>query len=53
MLTQKINPKTKRKEFCLVASTGKALKYFGKRKPTDQELAQEEARIEHYANKGK
>ena len=52
MLKIKLNPKTKRREYCLVSASGRALKYFGKRKPSVEELAREEARIEYYANKG-
>jgi len=52
MLKIKLNPKTKRREYCLVSASGRALKYFGKRKPSVEEFAREEARIEYYANKG-
>ena len=54
MLTKKINPKTKRKEYALVSTSGnKVLQYFGKVKPSDEQIRAVEARIEHYANKGK
>jgi hypothetical protein len=53
MLAYKINPQTKRKEYALVSQTGRALKYFGKRKPRAEEFQREEERIQHYADKGK
>lgn len=52
MLTMKVNPKSKRKEYCLVSGSGRPLRYFGKRKPSAEEISREEARIEHFANKG-
>ncbi|MCX5818442.1 MAG: hypothetical protein NT047_00790 [Deltaproteobacteria bacterium] len=54
MLDKRINPKTKRKEFALVSTDGrKVLQYFGKAKPSDEQIAAVESRVEHYANKGK
>lgn len=54
MLVKKVNPKTQRKEYALVSMDGKkVLQYFGKAKPSVDEVAKVEARIEHYANKGK
>jgi hypothetical protein len=53
MLKIKLNPKTKRKEYALVAGTGRVLKYFGKRKPSAEEFQREEERIQYFANKEK
>jgi hypothetical protein len=54
MLTKKLNPKTKRKEYALVSTDGgKVLQYFGKVRPSDAEVAKVEARVEYYKNKGK
>ena len=54
MLTMRVNPKTKRKEHALISRDGKkVLQYFGKKRPSDEEVAKVEARIEHYATKGK
>ena len=47
MLTQRVNPKTKRKEYALVS-----VKSPGKVLPSDAEIARVEARVEHYAQKG-
>jgi len=53
MLIKKINPKTKRKEYALVSTSGaKVLQYFGKVRPTDEAVAKVEARVEYYKNKG-
>ena len=54
MLAKRVNPKTKRKEYALVSLDGrKVLQYFGKAKPSDEQFRAAEARVEHYANKGK
>ena len=54
MLKKMVNPKTKRLEFALVSMDGKkVLQYFGKQKPSAEAVSAVEARIEHYANKGK
>jgi len=53
MLTKRVNPKTKKKEYCLVSASGRSLRYFGKQRPTSEEIAHEEARIDHFANRGK
>lgn len=53
MLTKKVNPKTKRKEYALVSMDGrKVLQYFGKAKPSDEQIRAVEARVEYYKNKG-
>ena len=53
MLTMKVNPRTKRKEYALVSQDKKkVLQYFGKSRPDAETIAQVEARIEHYATKG-
>lgn len=52
MLTQRVNPRTKRKEYCLVSTDGKkVLQYFGKAMPSDEAVRKVEARIEYYKNK--
>lgn len=54
MLTRKVNPKSKRKEYALVSLDGKkVLQYFGKVKPSAEAVAKVEARVEYYKNKGK
>ncbi len=54
MLAKRVNPKTKRLEHCLVSLDGKkVLQYFGKARPSDEEVRKIESRIEHYAMKGK
>lgn len=53
MLDKRINPKTKRKEYALVSMDGrKVLQYFGKAKPSDEQIQAVEARVEYYKNKG-
>jgi hypothetical protein len=53
MLKKKINPKTKRKEYALVSMDGnKVLQYFGKLKPSDEQIRTVEERVEYYKNKG-
>ncbi len=54
MLTLRTNPKTKRKEYALVSQDGrKTLQYFGKRRPSDEEIRKVEERIEYFKNKDK
>ncbi len=54
MLTQKVNPKTKRKEYALMSQDGgKVLQYFGKVKPSPEAVAKVEERVAYYKNKGK
>jgi hypothetical protein len=53
MLKRIINPKTRRREYALVSGSGRALKYFGVRKPSDEDFKREEARVKHFATKGK
>lgn len=56
MLTRRTNPKTLRKEWCLVSVHGRTkrvLKWFGKIRPSDEAVAKEEARIQYFANKNK
>jgi hypothetical protein len=54
MLTERTNPRTKRKEWCLVSiEKGRVLQYFGKTKPSDEAVQKVEARIEYFKNKGK
>lgn len=49
ILTKKINPKTGKKEWALVShSKHRALKYFGTRKPSEEEVAKEEQRIQFF-----
>jgi hypothetical protein len=54
MLKQRTNPRTGKKEYALVSRDGKrVLQYFGKARPSAAAIAQAEARVEHYATKGK
>lgn len=53
MLTIRKNPVTKRREYCLISQNGRALRYFGKRRPSDETVQAEEARIQYFADKGK
>lgn len=54
MLAERTNPRTKRKEYCLVSQDGRrVLQYFGKAKPSDEAIRKAEARVEHFMNKGK
>ena len=49
ILTQKINPKTGRKEYALVSrEKHKALKYFGTQRPSSESVAKEERRVEYF-----
>lgn len=52
ILTQKINPKTDRKEWVLVSKEDrKPLKYFGPTKPSKEEVKKEEKRIQYFKHK--
>jgi hypothetical protein len=52
MLAKRLNPKTKRRECCLVSRDGlRVLQYYGKSRPTPEQIAQTEARIRHYVDK--
>jgi len=55
MLSQKVNPKTGKKEYCLVSTKkpGKVLEYYGTRKPSNERLARSERRVEFYEKHGK
>ena len=52
MLTQRTNPRTMRKEWCLVSTEKhRVLQYFGKNKPSDEKVKEVEARIQYFKNK--
>jgi hypothetical protein len=52
ILTQRINPKTDRKEWVLVSKKDKRpLKYFGIDKPSKEQISKEEKRIQYFKNK--
>ncbi len=55
MLRKIINPKTNTTEYALVStSNGQVLKYFGTKKPSEQEIDKEERRVNYYKHlKGK
>ena len=55
MLSQKVNPKSEKKEYCLVStkSPGKVLEYFGTRRPSDEKVVRSERRVEFYEHHGK
>lgn len=49
ILTQKINPKTGKREWVLVSkSKHRPLKYFGVKKPSEERIAKEERRIQYF-----
>ena len=59
IVTQRHREETDRKEWALVskkphANTGKrrVLKWFGKKKPTEEEIEKEEQRVQFYKHKG-
>lgn len=52
ILTQKVNPKTNRKEWVLVSRKDrKPLKYFGPEKPSEERVKKEEQRIQYFKHK--
>jgi hypothetical protein len=53
MLTIRRNPKTRRREYCLVSvkNPKKVLQYFGSKRPSDEQVRKVESRVEHFANK--
>jgi hypothetical protein len=52
MVAKRLNPKTKRREYCLVSQDGlRVLQYYGKTRPTPEQIAQTEARIRHFKEK--
>lgn len=52
MLTKRINPKTKRKEWCLVSRNGlKVLEYYGKVKPSEDHVQKTESRVGYFKQK--
>lgn len=52
MLTKRVNPATKRKEYALVSTDGKkVLQYFGKNRPSEEAVSRVEKRVEYYKNK--
>ncbi len=55
MLSQKVNPKAGKKEYCLVSTKppGKVLEYFGSKKPSAAKVAKSERRVEFYEHHGK
>jgi len=54
ILTQKVNPKTKKKEWALVSKSdpSKVLKYFGTEKPSKERVQKEERRVQYFKHKG-
>lgn len=53
MLVMKVNPRTKRKVYALVSQDKKkVLQYFGKARPSTDEVKQVEDRVEYFKNKG-
>ena len=49
ILTQKVNPKTGKREWVLVSkSKRRPLKYFGVKKPSEERVAKEEKRIQYF-----
>lgn len=55
MLSKKVNPKSGKKEFCLVStkSPGKILEYYGTAKPSKDRVSKSERRVEFYESHGK
>ena len=55
MLTQKINPKSGKTEYCLVSvkDPSKILRWFGTQKPSGERVASEEARVNYFKHKKK
>lgn len=53
MLKRLVNPRTKRREYAMVGGNGRVLKYFGIRKPSEEEFRREEERVQYFANKSK
>lgn len=54
MLKKRYRAKTGRKEWALVSVSkpGKVLKWFGIKKPSEEAVAHEEARVEYYKHHG-
>jgi len=53
VLKQKYREDTGRKEWCLVSKDGdKVLKWFGPEKPSEEEVAKEERRVQYFKHKG-
>lgn len=53
MLVMKVNPRTKRKVYALVSQDKKkVLQYFGKARPSTDEVKQVEDRVEYFKSKG-
>lgn len=50
VLIQKVNPKTHEKEWALVSREdhAKILKWFGKTKPSDEEIKKQERRVQFF-----
>jgi len=54
MLTQRVNDKTGRREYCLVSrGSGDVLQWFGVQKPSPGMVAKVEARINYFKHGGK
>lgn len=48
MLKQKTNPKSGKKEWALVSKAGKALQYFGAKKPSEETFNKSERRVQAF-----
>lgn len=55
MLAQRLHQKTGQKEWCLVSvkDPTKILEWYGKSKPTTEQVAESEKRVEFYKHAGK
>ena len=53
MLTQKKNPNTGKKEFCLVSvkSPGKVLEWYGTKRPSEARVEKSEKRVAYFENR--
>ena len=52
MLAKRVNPKTKRKEWCLVSRDGsRVLEYYGKVKPPEERVQKTESRVDYFKQK--
>ncbi len=54
MLAQRVNPKTGKKQYCLVSvSSGRVLEWYGAKRPNDERVKKSESRVNYFKYRGK